>query len=49
VSRQQQAAFNSISRTINTLREGERASEREVEAQRLVQRQTLGLRARMRP
>jgi hypothetical protein len=49
VPRQHQAALTSVSRTVNALREGERASERQVETQRLAERQTLGARPRMRP
>jgi hypothetical protein len=44
VPRQHQAAAT-VSRTVHTLREGERAET----AERLTQRQTLGSRARMRP
>jgi len=45
VSRLHQAAFAAVSRTVHTLRQGERSNDTE----RLTQRQTLGLRARMRP
>jgi hypothetical protein len=43
--RAHQAALATVSRTVHTLRQGERADD----AQRLTQRPTLGLGARMRP
>jgi hypothetical protein len=49
VPRQHQATLSSVSRTVNALREGECASDRQVETQRIAQRQTLGYRARPRP
>jgi hypothetical protein len=49
VPRAHQAALATVSRTVHTLQQGERASDRQVEAKRLTQRQTLGSRARMRP
>jgi Ti-type conjugative transfer relaxase TraA len=49
VSRAHQAASATVSRTVHALQQGERASERQVDAQRLAQRQTLGYRTRMRP
>ncbi len=45
VPRAHQAAVATVSRTVHTLRQGERADA----AERLTQRQTLGLRPRMRP
>ena len=45
VPRAHQAAFATVSRTVHMIRQGERADD----AQRLTQRQTLGLGARMRP
>jgi hypothetical protein len=45
VPRAHQTAFATVSRTVHTLQQGERADD----AQRLTQRQTLGLGARMRP
>jgi Ti-type conjugative transfer relaxase TraA len=45
VPRAHQAAFAAVSRIVHMLRQGERADD----AQRLTQRQTLGLGARMRP
>ena len=44
-----QAAVATVSRTVHALWQGERASERQAEVERLAQRQTLGARARMRP
>jgi hypothetical protein len=49
VPRAHQAAVATVSRTVHALWQGERASERQAEAERLAQRQTLGSRARMRP
>jgi hypothetical protein len=45
VPRAHQDAIATVSRTVHTLRQGERAND----AERLTQRQTLGSRARMRP
>jgi hypothetical protein len=45
VPRAHQAALGSISQAVHTLRQGERADD----AERLTQRQTLGLRSPMRP
>jgi Ti-type conjugative transfer relaxase TraA len=45
VSREHRTAFATVSRTVHTLRQGERAAD----AERLTQSQTLGARARMKP
>jgi hypothetical protein len=49
VSRQHHAALGSVSRITHTIKQGERASARQAEAQRLEQRQALGYRRGLRP
>jgi hypothetical protein len=49
VPRQHQAAFATVSRIVQTLKEGEYANARQSEAARLAQRQTLGYRRGLRP
>jgi hypothetical protein len=44
VPRQHQAALAAVSRAVHTIKQGERASARQAEAQRLGQRQALGYR-----
>jgi len=49
VPRQHGAAMAAVSRITNTLKQGEWASARQAEAQRLTQRQTLGYRRGLKP
>ena len=49
VPRQHQAAFAAVSRTVQTLKEGEYANVRQSAAARLTQRQALGYRPGLKP
>jgi hypothetical protein len=49
VSREHQAAFATVSRTVHTLRSGEHAGARQTDVARLTQRQALGYRAGLKP
>jgi len=49
VPRQHQASLAAVSRVVHTIKEGERASARQAEVARLVQRQALGYRRGLRP